>query len=187
MLQPCVGVRGWDGASILGLLPRSSFFFAVLFPARPSGPGPSPSREGWFWAYRVTVDTPSTNFVLKRTLALLNIPSLRETTMNCECLKCALSIWPMFCVWERSRAASTSSRMYNGAGLKRSMERMRESATRDLKEIGCLLSLHNIWSIKLRANIAPIMLRLSWQWCATDATTTNNVGTYSASWEGYNT
>lgn len=93
----------------------------------------------------------------------------------------------MFCVWERSRAASTSSRMYNGAGLKSSMERMRESATRDLKEIGCLLSLHSIWSIKLRANIGPIMLRLSWQWCATDATTIKNVGTYSASWEGYST
>ena len=30
------------------------------------------------------------------------------------------------------------------------------------------------------------LLRLSWQWCA-DATTPNNVGTYSASWEGYNT
>lgn len=137
IFQPCVGVRGWGGASILGLLPRSSFFFAVLFPARPRGPGPSPSREGWLWAYRVTVDTPSTNFVLKRTLALLNIPSLRETTMNWECLKCALSIWPMFCVWERSRAASTSSRMYNGAGLKSSMDRIRESATRDLKETGC--------------------------------------------------
>ena len=32
--------------------------------------------------YLVTVETPSTNFVLKRTLALLNIPSFSETTMN---------------------------------------------------------------------------------------------------------
>ena len=37
--------------------------------------------------YLVTVDTPSTNLVLKRTLALLNMPSLRETTTNWECLK----------------------------------------------------------------------------------------------------
>jgi hypothetical protein len=31
----------------------------------------------------VTVETPSTNLVRNITLALLNIPSLRETTMNC--------------------------------------------------------------------------------------------------------
>ena len=35
----------------------------------------------------VTVDTPSTNLVLKRMFALLNIPSFRETTMNCELRK----------------------------------------------------------------------------------------------------
>lgn len=39
----------------------------------------------------------------------------------------------MFWVCERSRAASTSSRMYNGAGLKRRRDRMRERATSDLK------------------------------------------------------
>ena len=61
--------------------------------------------------YLATVETPSMNRVLKRTLALLNMPSLRETTMNCECLKCDRSIWPMFCVCDKSRAASTSSRM----------------------------------------------------------------------------
>ena len=65
----------------------------------------------WSWVVRLTVDIPSTNFVLKSTLALLNMPSLRLTTMNCECLKWFLSICPMFCVWERSRAESTSSRM----------------------------------------------------------------------------
>ena len=32
----------------------------------------------------VTVDTPSTNLVLKMQLALLNMPSFRDTTMNCE-------------------------------------------------------------------------------------------------------
>lgn len=30
------------------------------------------------------MDMPSMNLVLKRTLALLNIPSLRETMMNCK-------------------------------------------------------------------------------------------------------
>ena len=32
----------------------------------------------------VTAETPSTNFVRKMTLALLNMPSFRETTMNWE-------------------------------------------------------------------------------------------------------
>ena len=34
-----------------------------------------------------TVDTPSTNLVLKITLALLNIPSFSDTTMNWLCEK----------------------------------------------------------------------------------------------------
>ena len=84
--------------------------------------------------YLETVEIPSTNFVLKRTLALLNIPSLRETTMNWEWAKWVLSICPMFCVCDRSRAASTSSRMYTGAGLKRSSAKISESATNDLKK-----------------------------------------------------
>jgi len=33
---------------------------------------------------RETVDTPSTNLVRKMTLALLNIPSLSDTTTNCH-------------------------------------------------------------------------------------------------------
>lgn len=131
--------------------------------------------------YRVTVETPSTNFVLNSTLALLNIPSFRETTMNCkrnksilinslfismlnakctyltgkinslfhvinacncsvnqqysvtcECLKWDLIIWPMFWVCDISRAASTSSRMYRGAGLNNSMARIRDRAISDL-------------------------------------------------------
>ena len=36
----------------------------------------------WCWTYLVTVETPSTNLVLYKTLALLNIPSFKETTMN---------------------------------------------------------------------------------------------------------
>jgi hypothetical protein len=34
---------------------------------------------------RVTVDTPSTNLVRNMTLALLNMPSLSDTTMNWLC------------------------------------------------------------------------------------------------------
>lgn len=33
---------------------------------------------------RVTHETPSSNFVLNRTFALLNIPSFSETIMNCN-------------------------------------------------------------------------------------------------------
>lgn len=78
------------------------------------------------------VDMPSTNLVLKSTLALLNMPFFRDTTMNCELLKCRFSMVPMFSVWDRSRAASTSSRMYSGAGLNSSMARIKDSATSDL-------------------------------------------------------
>mmetsp|Transcript_761 Transcript_761/g.2466 ORF Transcript_761/g.2466 Transcript_761/m.2466 type:complete len:274 (+) Transcript_761:1683-2504(+) len=52
--------------------------------------------------------------------------------MNCELEKWHLSIVPMFCVWDRSSAASISSRMYMGAGLKRSMANTRERAMSDL-------------------------------------------------------
>jgi len=34
------------------------------------------------WVYRVTVETPSMKRVLNSTLALLNMPSLRDTTIN---------------------------------------------------------------------------------------------------------
>lgn len=36
----------------------------------------------WLRAVRVTVDMPSTNLVLKRTLALVNMPSFKDTTTN---------------------------------------------------------------------------------------------------------
>lgn len=87
-----------------------------------------------FWTNLATVEMPSTNFVLNKTLALLNIPSFSETTINCEWRKCWRSIIPIFCVWERSSAASTSSRIYIGAGLNSSNDRIKESATKDLKE-----------------------------------------------------
>src|SRR5688572_3921898 len=56
----------------------------------------------------------------KMTFALLKNPSLSDTTMNWDCGKCVLNMCPMFCVWCGSSAASISSRMYMGAGLKRS-------------------------------------------------------------------
>lgn len=86
-----------------------------------------------FCAYLVTVDTPSTNFVLNNTLALLNIPSFNDTTINCECLKWVFNIWPIFWVCERSKAASTSSKIYNGAGLNNNIARIRDKATKDLE------------------------------------------------------
>ena len=56
---------------------------------------------------RVTADTPSTNLVRKSTLALLNMPSLSDTTMNWLYGKWLRIMRPMFCVWLRSSAAST--------------------------------------------------------------------------------
>lgn len=57
---------------------------------------------------------------------------MRETTINCDWAKCMRNILPMFCVCERSRAASISSRMYMGAGLKRSSDKMSDRAMSDL-------------------------------------------------------
>lgn len=57
-------------------------------------------------------------------------------TFTCECRKCVRSICPMFCVWERSKAASTSSRIYIGAGLNNNMANIRDKATSDLKTRG---------------------------------------------------
>ena len=63
-------------------------------------------------AYLVTVEVPSMKRVRKSTLAWLNIPSFKETTMNCEWGKCVRIMWPMFWVWLRSKAESISSKMY---------------------------------------------------------------------------
>lgn len=64
-----------------------------------------------------TTDVPSLNLVLNKTLALLNMPSFNETTKNCDPLNLVRNNEPMFWVCDKSRAASTSSRMYMGAGL----------------------------------------------------------------------
>mmetsp|Transcript_33990 Transcript_33990/g.79503 ORF Transcript_33990/g.79503 Transcript_33990/m.79503 type:complete len:329 (+) Transcript_33990:40-1026(+) len=81
--------------------------------------------------YRATVEVPSTKRVRKSTLALLNMPSLSDTTMNCECGKCVRIMWPMFWVWLKSKAESISSRMYIGAGLNRRSASTSERARRD--------------------------------------------------------
>ena len=115
----------------------------------------SPSHHGHTSPpHLVTVDTPSTNLVLKRTFALLNIPSFNNElrtakmtpqhltdilyTIGTERVKESLGrpdsddvLIECTCVWERSSAASTSSRMYTGAGLNSSRDRMRERARID--------------------------------------------------------
>lgn len=52
--------------------------------------------------------------------------------LTCECLKWDLIICPMFWVCDISKAASTSSRMYRGAGLNNSMARIKDRAISDL-------------------------------------------------------
>ena len=58
----------------------------------------------------------------------------------------------MFCVWDRSSAASTSSRMYSGAGLKSNIERMRERATRDLQGDSYHVKLNKVCAVQRREN-----------------------------------
>ncbi len=66
---------------------------------------------------RETVEIPLTNFVVNKTFAFENIPSFNETIINCAFRKLFLITKPIFCVWDMSKAASTSSRIYKGAGL----------------------------------------------------------------------
>lgn len=77
-------------------------------------------------------DVPSTKRVLKSTLALLNMPSFKDTTINWDPLNRVRSSWPIFCVCDKSNAASTSSRMYMGAGLNWSSDKIKDRAIRDL-------------------------------------------------------
>ena len=79
-----------------------------------------------------TTLVPSIKRVLKIRFAFVNMPSFRLTTMNWLPRKRVRIRRPMFCVCDRSRAASTSSRMYMGAGEYCSRERIRERAMRDL-------------------------------------------------------
>ena len=79
-----------------------------------------------------TTLVPSINLVLKIRLALPNMPSFKLTTINWLPLNLVRIRRPIFCVCERSSAASTSSRMYIGAGEYWRSERMRERAMREL-------------------------------------------------------
>eukprot|EP00971_Amphidinium_carterae_P036286 713392-Amphidinium_carterae.1 len=51
--------------------------------------------------------------------------------MNCECGKCVRIMCPIFWVWLRSRAESISSKMYMGAGLKRSNANTKDNASNE--------------------------------------------------------
>ena len=79
-----------------------------------------------------TILVPSLNRALNKTFALVNSPSLSETTMNWLPLNRFRKSCPMCCVCCRSSAASISSRMYMGAGLNWRSDMMRDSAMREL-------------------------------------------------------
>ena len=79
-----------------------------------------------------TILVPSLNLVLKIRFAFWNMPSLRETTINWEPLNLVLINRPIFCVCDRSRAASISSRIYIGAGLNWSSAMINDIAIREL-------------------------------------------------------
>lgn len=88
----CPHLQALLRAQPLLLSRRAPLPAAALLPALPAAAAPSafslPLLAGpaASLTVRVTVDTPSTNLVLKMTLALLNMPSFRDTTMNWLCL-----------------------------------------------------------------------------------------------------
>lgn len=80
----------FDPPQPLLLSRRAPLPAAALLPALPAAARAPcafspPCRPAASLTVRVTVDTPSTNLVLKMTLALLNMPSFRDTTMNWLC------------------------------------------------------------------------------------------------------
>jgi hypothetical protein len=87
-----------------------------------------------------TTLVPSTNRVRNIRFAFWNMPSFKLTTMNCDPLKRVLNRRPIFCVWDRSSAASTSSRMYIGAGLNWRRAMIRDSAISDLRDVSACVS-----------------------------------------------
>lgn len=78
------------------------------------------------------MDVPSSNLVRNNTFALENKPSFNDTTMNCAPLNRVRNRWPMCWVWDRSSAASISSRMYIGAGLNCRRAMINDNAIREL-------------------------------------------------------
>lgn len=85
-------------------LPAAVFPRFLPFPPPPAAAPPADAAPLPLPLSRLTVRPtalmPSTNLVRKITLALLNMPSLRDTTMNWLAPKWVLSIVPMFWVWE---------------------------------------------------------------------------------------
>ena len=63
-------------------LPVSFFLLALLLPTTGISLELAVRLVECDWVYRVTVETPSMKRVLNSTLALLNMPSLRDTTIN---------------------------------------------------------------------------------------------------------
>ena len=78
-----------------------------------------------------TTDVPSWNLVRNTLLALVNIPSFNETTINCDPLNLVLIRCPIFWVCERSNAASTSSKIYIGAGLNCNNAMIKDNAIKE--------------------------------------------------------
>ena len=87
--------------------------------------------------------------------------SLHQEIPTWECLKWDRIIWPMFWVWDKSRAASTSSRMYSGAGLNSSMARIRDSATSDLKIRHTIGRVSAAWQNALELSLAINFIQCS--------------------------
>jgi hypothetical protein len=115
---------------------RSHIRFRLLRPSSslssPSGPAAAYSAFDDLCAVLSTMLVPSLNFVLKRTLALVNKPSFNDTTINCDPLNRVRNSCPICCVCDRSSAASISSKIYIGAGLNCSSAIINESAISDL-------------------------------------------------------
>lgn len=63
---------------------------------------------------------------------LINMTETILTKLTWLFLKWDFNMFPIFCVWERSKAASTSSRMYSGAGLNSNIANIRDNAAKDL-------------------------------------------------------
>ena len=94
------------------------------------------------WTFHLSATQQWTEIIREsfshKVLLIIYIIVVQIVLKNClferctwECLKWVFSICPIFCVWDKSNAASTSSKIYSGAGLKRRRLNINDSATRD--------------------------------------------------------
>lgn len=81
-----------EGPKIIRIANLNSEFARNTHQRPPAATPPAAALPAMPGVVRCTADTPSMNLVRKRTLALLNMPSFRETMMNWEFLKCVLSL-----------------------------------------------------------------------------------------------